>query len=244
VWVISWWNEERGDTEGGKNTGLGFVEGDRVGLFVILTVKLKIIIAIYNGSCSMAVSSFKQAILGVSTIFNLVLCENFSGGDNKGSELRNFVIARGDNGSSLCEINDKYGTVAGIAGLKITQGDSANREHYWQNVEDGDNNKKAIDDRDGEISIKLFNDCLEISLTVRPGAAKNAFDAGNGINGIRVNLLSSVGEVWVKYWRSDDGDSVVKSMVSGIVGRDDNDGGPWPDGVGATLWSRAILRWV
>lgn len=101
-----------------------------------------------------------------------------------------------------------------------------------------------MDDRDGETSIKLLDDCLEVSLAVRPGAAEDALDAGNGVDGMRVDLLSSVGEVWVEHWRSDDGDSVAKSMASRVVGRDDSDGGPWPDGVGATLLSRAISRWA
>ncbi|TLD10650.1 hypothetical protein PgNI_05151 [Pyricularia grisea] len=90
----------------------------------------------------------------------------------------------------------------------------------------------------------LFDDCDEVSLAVRPGAAEDGLDAGNGVDGMRVDLLSSVGEVWFEHWRSDDGDSIVKSMASGVVGRDDSDGGPWPDGVGVTLQSRAILRWA
>lgn len=169
VWVISWWNEERGDTEGGKNAGLGSVEGDRVGLFVASTVELKATVAVCDGSCSMAVSSSEQATSGVSTILDLASCENSSGGDNEGSELRNFVVARGDDGSSLCEIDDKYGAVAGTAGSEMTQGDSANREHCWQDVEDGDDGEKATGNREASLQPILFTTVCGTELSVVRG---------------------------------------------------------------------------
>lgn len=59
VWVTLWWNEERGDREGGENAGLECVEGDRVKLFVTSTGELKAIVAVCDSSSLMAVSSSK-----------------------------------------------------------------------------------------------------------------------------------------------------------------------------------------
>lgn len=91
------------------------------------------------------------------------------GGDNEGSELRNFVVARGDDGSSLCEIDDKYGAVAGTAGSEMTQGDSANREHCWQDVEDGDDGEKATGNREASLQPILFTTVCGTELSVVRG---------------------------------------------------------------------------
>lgn len=137
-------------------------------------------------------------------IFDLLLCENSSGGDNECSELRDFVVARGDDGSSLCETDDEDGDVGETVGSEMAQGDSADREPCWQDVEDDDDGKKASGSREASlqpmlcvcgISTKLLNDCGEVSLNVRPGAAEDGLDAGTELEGTRVVLLYSAGEV-------------------------------------------------
>ncbi|KAI6525224.1 hypothetical protein MCOR03_007188, partial [Pyricularia oryzae] len=128
------------------------------------------------------------ATSGGSTIFDLASCERSPGGDNEGYELQDFV--RGDDGGSLCEIEDEDSGVGETAGT----------------------NMLCI----CEISTKLLVNRGEVSLAVRPGA---------------------------KVWRSDDSGSVAKSMASKVVViRDNGDGGPWLDGVGVTLRSRAVSQ--